>query len=332
MVVQSSFSAGYSTGALTFICKHENKVKMKDWFSWSLYSGIRRPSGEAEVWEASLLSSSPMLAAEASSAMQKLCSTAARGERKLLGVFQLSLLLEERGKNQQTRGVFLTPVQSFAGICLQCLVLRSVLWWSKIGSCQLQAVPQPLLPLIPWPDNTLSTQVDALGHNKINQTLGSAGNPNAIPDFIQWECIEIVLDGRFIPQVSASVLLNFPNCCFNKFVLCWERAEGWWHKWVLARSCWWGAVPKCSFQSHCPLFKAECWPQRPPELPPILDYHSSPWKELTEEKLPSPEEEQSHSPTTVCLLCTITAVPGPSSRQSLLQPWSPLGFLAGSAR
>lgn len=60
MVVQSSFGAGYSTGALTFICKHENKAKMKDWFSCSSYSGIRRPSREAEVWEASLLSSPPL--------------------------------------------------------------------------------------------------------------------------------------------------------------------------------------------------------------------------------------------------------------------------------
>lgn len=78
-----------------------------------------------------LLSSSPMLAAEASSAMQKLCSTAARGDPKLHGIFQLSLQLEEHGKNQQTRGVFLTPVQSFAGVCLQCLVLHSVLRWSR---------------------------------------------------------------------------------------------------------------------------------------------------------------------------------------------------------
>lgn len=131
MVVQSSFGTSYSTGALTFICKHENKAKMKDWFSCSSYSGIRRPSGEAEVWEASLLASSPMLAAEASSAMQKLCSTAARGEGKLHDIFQLSLQLEEHGKNQQIRGVFLTPRQSFVGICLQCLVLHSVLGWSR---------------------------------------------------------------------------------------------------------------------------------------------------------------------------------------------------------
>lgn len=94
---------------------------MKDWFSCSSYSGIRRPSGEAEVWEASFLSSSPMLAAEASSVMQKLCSTAARGEGKLHCIFQL----EEHGKNQQTRGIFLTLVQSFAGIYLQWLVLHS---------------------------------------------------------------------------------------------------------------------------------------------------------------------------------------------------------------
>lgn len=142
--------------------------------------------------------SSPMLAAEASSAMQKLCSTAARGEQKLHGVFQLSLLLEEHGKNQQSRGVFLTPVQGFAGLCLQCLVLRSVLGCSRYWH-QLQAVPQPLLPLIPWLGSTHRTQVDALGQNEVPQTLGSAGNPNAIPDFTQWECIEGVLDGRFIP-------------------------------------------------------------------------------------------------------------------------------------
>lgn len=105
--------------------------------------------------------------------------------------------------------------------------------------------------------------------------------------------------------------LNFPSCCFNKFVLCWEQAGGWLHKWVSPRSCWWGAFPKCSFQDHCPVFKAEprrvLTPKGPPELPPALDYHSSPWNEFTEEKFTSPEEKQSHSPPTMCLPCTITA-------------------------
>lgn len=76
-----------------------------------------------------------------------------------------------------------------------------------------------------------------------------------------------------------------------------------------------GAVPKCSFQGHCPVSKPEPqWvlvPKGSPELPPILDHHSSPWKELTEEKFSSPEEKQSHSPPTVCLPCTVTVCAQP---------------------
>lgn len=48
-----------------------------------------------------------------------------------------------------------------------------------------------------------------------------------------------------------------------------------------------------------------------PELPAILDYHSSPWNELIEEKLSSPEEKQSHSAPTVCLPCTVPACTRP---------------------
>lgn len=76
-----------------------------------------------------------------------------------------------------------------------------------------------------------------------------------------------------------------------------------------------GLFPKCFFQDHCWVFKAEPWwamtPKGSPELPPILDYHSSPWNGFTEEKFTSPEEKQSHSPPTVCLTCTITACTQP---------------------
>lgn len=47
-----------------------------------------------------------------------------------------------------------------------------------VGTCQIQAVPQSLLLLIPWLNSTHSTQVDAWGQNKVLQTLESAGNPN----------------------------------------------------------------------------------------------------------------------------------------------------------
>lgn len=178
---------------------------------------LRRGRGVGSL--SPLLSSSPRLAAEASSAMQKLCSTAARGEQKLHGIFQLSLQLEEHGKNQQSRGVFLTPVQSFAGICLHwgCTLCSG---GRGVGTCQLWAVPQSLLPLIPWFSNTHSTQVDALGQHKVPQTLGSAGNPKAIPDFTQWECIERVLDSRFILWVSPLCPWIFQTAVLiNLFVL-----------------------------------------------------------------------------------------------------------------
>lgn len=36
-------------------------------------------------------------------------------------------------------------------------------------------------------------------------------------------------------------------------------------------SCWWGAVPKCSFQGHCPAFKAKPWWVWPPK--DLLSFH-----------------------------------------------------------
>lgn len=92
----------------------------------------------------------------------------------------------------------------------------------------------------------------------------------------------------------------------------------WIYKWVSPRSCWWGAVPKYSFQGCWPVFKAtvsgwrilQVTPEGSPELPPSLDYHSSAWKEFIE-KFPRPGEKQSYSPPTGCLPCTITACAWP---------------------
>lgn len=77
-----------------------------------------------------------------------------------------------------------------------------------------------------------------------------------------------------------------------------------------------GGCPQMFLSGSLPSVQSQAMvsvtPKGSPELPPSLDYHSSPWNEFIEEKFPSPGEKQSHSPPTVCLPCTITLhVPSP---------------------
>lgn len=284
---------------------------MKDWFSCSSYSGIRRPSWEAEGWEASLLSSPPLPCWQQRPVV--LCRSSAPLQRE---VTQSSTVffsspsswrnMERTSKPEECFWPQCRALQGFvcsAWCCTLCSGGRG------IGQCQLQAGPQPVVPLIAW---LINTQADALGQNKVPQTLGSAGNPKAIPDFTQWECIERCcmadLSSGFhllCPWISQTAVLI--NLCYAEHELRVGDTHGL-HPGAAAG----GAVPKCSFQDHCPVFKAkprECW--FPKDLPPILDYHNSPWNELIEEKLSSPGEKQSHSPPTVCLPCTVTVCAQP---------------------
>lgn len=159
---------------------------MKDCFSSGSEAGIRRPSGEAEMWEVPAQPpSSPPLPCRQQRPLV-LCRSRVpprrEGNKKQRGIF--AALPYGCWKNmpwisRPEESVVLTPIRSFLMNGLRCPVLRAVLMrWSRSGYTQatrgqeLQGVLPTPLPLILRLNNTNRIYVDALGQNKVPTTWG----------------------------------------------------------------------------------------------------------------------------------------------------------------